>query len=223
MAVDFLPQSSLFIGIIPALALVYLVIRKWTGQFQEKLVFLLFVFGIISGFTVIFIEFYVGLFSLIEFIIIFRLIEIMGKTILLNLRRFQEKQQAVLYGLVLGLGFGSIYPPVSLFLINTVVVTYAEVVSVLIGSLGILFIQGSTGALIGYGVFKRKLLPSISIALIVHIIFHYLFFTLALAWTWVLIVGGLIAYMATMKKIVNPVLKQSERRKRTSKPDKNQE
>lgn len=217
MAVEFLPQSSLFLGIIPALALVYLIIRKWTGQYQEKLIFLLFVFGIISGFTVTFTEFYINLSNLIEFVILFRFIEIMAKTVILNLPRFQEKHQTVLYGAVLGLGFGSIYPPVSLLLINTVAVSPLEVVSVLIGSLGMLLIQGSTGALIGYGVFKRNLILPVGISLVFHIIYQYLLFNLAFLWTWTLFIGGIFVYFLVMKRIVFPVLKQSERRKRNIK------
>jgi len=217
MAVEFLPQSSLFLGIIPALALVYLIIRKWTGQYQEKLIFLLFVFGIISGFTVTFTEFYINLSNLIEFVILFRFIEIMAKTVILNLPRFQEKYQTVLYGAVLGLGFGSIYPPVSLLLINTVAVSPLEVVSVLIGSLGMLLIQGSTGALIGYGVFKRNLILPVGISLVFHIIYQYLLFNLAFLWTWTLFIGGIFVYFLVIKRIVFPVLRRSERRKRNIK------
>jgi hypothetical protein len=220
MAVDFLPQSSLFVGIIPALALVYLIIRKWTGQFQEKLVFLLFVFGIISGFTIIFVEFYIGFTTLIEYVIIFRFIEIMGKTIILNIPRFQEKQHTVLYGLVLGLGFGSIYPPVSLLLVNSIDVSFVHVMSILIGSLGMLLIQGSTGALIGFGVFKRKLLVFLTGSLVIQIVVQYLLFSLVLSWTWILIIAGILLYAIVMKKIVLPVSSQTERRKRVVKNNK---
>ena len=220
MAVDFLPQSSLFIGIIPALALVYLIIRKWQGQFQEKMVFLLFVFGIISSFTLIFVEFYIGFTTLLEFIIIFRLIELLGKMIILNLPRFQEKQETVLYGLVLGLGFGSIYPPVSLLLINTVAISQIEVLSVLLGSIGMIFLQGSTGALIGNGVFKRRIITPLIWAFVLHVFYQYLLFSLSLSLTWVLSIIGVVSYLLVMKFIVLPVSKQSDRRKRTVKKNK---
>lgn len=217
MAIEFLPQSSLFLGIIPALALVYLLLRIWTGKFQEKLIFLFFVFGIISGFIVTFIEFFINLSSLIEFVVLFRLIEIMGKTVILNFRRFQEKHQTVLYGAVLGLGFGSIYPPVSLLLVNTIAVSSLEIASVLIGSVGMLLIQGSTGALIGYGVFKRNLILPIGLSLVTHVLFQYLLFNLSLMWTWTLIIGGILAYVLVRKKIILPLLTQSKRRNRSMK------
>lgn len=217
MAVEFLPQSSLFLGIIPALALVYLLLRIWTGKFQEKLIFLFFVFGIISGFIVTFIEFFINLSSLIEFVVLFRLIEIMGKTVILNFRRFQEKHQTVLYGAVLGLGFGSIYPPVSLLLVNTIAVSSVEIASVLIGSVGMLLIQGSTGALIGYGVFKRNLILPIGLSLVTHVLFQYLLFNLSLMWTWTLLIGGILAYVLVRKKIIFPLLTQSKRRNRSMK------
>jgi MFS family permease len=169
---------------------------------------------------VTFVELYVNLIQVIEFIILFRLIELMFKTVILNLPRFQEKHQTVLYGLVLGLGFGSIYPPVSLLLINTLSVSTFEVFSVLIGSIGMLLIQGSTGALIGYGVFKRKLIMPVAVSLVFHVIFQYLLFELIFSWTWLLLIGGIITYWVILQKIVFPVLKQSKKRKRTEKTKK---
>jgi hypothetical protein len=219
MAVDFLPQSSLFIGIIPALALVYLVMRKWTEGFQERTVFLMFVLGIVSGFISVFIELYVNRIHFLEFIIIFRLLQLMIIIMVLNLPRFHNNPAIVLYGLVLGLGFGSIYPPVSLLLISVESVTSLDVISILIGSLGLMFLHGATGTLLGYGIFKRKLFETFLLSITLHVIVQYLFFDLSFRWIWILSVVGVIVYVITQKKILYTVLDQFKRRKQTKKFD----
>jgi hypothetical protein len=89
-----------------------------------------------------------------------------------------------------------------------------DIISVLIGSIGMILIQGSTGAILGYGVFKRNLIIPISLTLVLHVIFHYLLFELVFTWTWILFFGGIISYLISMQKIVYPVLDQSKRRKR---------
>ncbi len=218
MAVDFLPQSSLFIGIIPALALVYLVMRKWTEGFQERTVFLMFVIGIVSGFISVFIELYVNRIHFLEFIIIFRLLQLMIIIMVLNLPRFHDKPAIVLYGLVLGLGFGSIYPPVSLLLISAEsIVTSLDVLSILIGSLGLMFLHGATGTLLGYGIFKRKLFETFLLSITLHVIVQYLFFDLSFRWIWILSIVGVTVYVITQKKVLYTVLDQFNRRKRAKK------
>ncbi|MDG6218543.1 MAG: protease PrsW [Candidatus Thermoplasmatota archaeon] len=213
MAVDFLPQSSLFIGIIPALALIYLVMRKWTKDFKEKTVFIMFVIGIVSGFITVFLELYVNLVNQVEIILLFRLIQLMIITMVLNLPRLQGKQETVLYGLVLGLGVGSIYPPVSLLLISAESVILTDVISILLGALGLMLLHGATGTLIGYSIFKRKLFQIFVISLILQFIVQYLFFNLPLAWMWTLSIVGLIVYLVLQKMILYGVMEQSVRKK----------
>ncbi|HMA83046.1 MAG TPA: protease PrsW [Candidatus Thermoplasmatota archaeon] len=212
MAIGFLPQSSLFIGIIPALALVYLIIRKWTGQFQEKTVFLMFVIGIISGFFSAIIENSLFLQPLL-IITLFPLLEQLIKTMILNFPRFHEKQSTVLYGLVLGLGFGSIFPPVSLLLIAESSISSAEVISIFIGSLGLVFLHGASGALIGYGVFARKIPIMFLYSVLILVAANLLKFPNI---QWITLVLGILMYWIVMTKVVYPVLKQSIRRKRNA-------
>ena len=102
-----LPQASLFLGIIPALVILYFSLKGYEGQYKEKNMFISFLIGIIAGFISVIIEqvtIGVGIF----FIVLFPLLEQLFKTIFLNIRRLQEKQVTIIYGLTLGLGFGSV-------------------------------------------------------------------------------------------------------------------
>ena len=47
---DVIPQTSLFLGIIPALILLYISLKGYEGHYKEKNIFLTFVVGIILGF-----------------------------------------------------------------------------------------------------------------------------------------------------------------------------
>ena len=111
---NFIPQTSLFIGIIPALIILYIGLKGYEGHFKDKLIFLTFIVGIIIGFISAVIELFTRDIGLIIYIILFPVLEQLSKTIVLNLGRFQEKQETTIYGLSLGLGFGSVFTPAAI-------------------------------------------------------------------------------------------------------------
>ena len=157
MANIMLPQASLFLGIIPALILLYISLKGYEGHYKDKFVFLSFVAGIVAGFISVLVETFtmaVGIF----FIILFPVLEQLFKTIILNIGRLQGKKETVIYGLSLGLGFGSIFTPFSMI---TVQFQAGEsmylIISAVIGSVGIILLHGATGICIGYGIYTRKL------------------------------------------------------------------
>ena len=70
-----LPQALLFLGIIPALLLLYLSLKGFEGLYKDRTIFLIFVAGIIAGFITVLIEYYtvgVGLLFIILFPEMFR-------------------------------------------------------------------------------------------------------------------------------------------------------
>ena len=78
-----LPETLLFVGIIPALVLMFISLKGYDGYYKDKIVFLTFISGIIAGFISILIEWYtvgVG----IWFIILYPILEQLFKTIILN-------------------------------------------------------------------------------------------------------------------------------------------
>ena len=217
---NFIPQTSLFIGIIPALIILYIGLKGYEGYFKDKLIFLTFIVGIIIGFISAVIELFTRDIGLIIYIILFPVLEQLFKTIVLNLGRFQEKQETTIYGLSLGLGFGSVFTPAAIIMGNFQEINVAFIAAI-IGSFGIILFHAATGALIGYGVYSHKLSTYLTSAILLQIpittvigvtnIFNISYLQISL------VVYGIIIYWYVAKKIMPRILKESQRRKRTQK------
>lgn len=148
-----LPQALLFMGIIPALVLLFISLKGYDNYYKDRVVFLTFIAGLIIGVLSVIIEAYTASVG-IYFIILFPVLEQLFKTIVLNIGRFHGNKETPIYGLSLGLGFGSIFIPSSIILLNiqgsydNITLAYA-----LIGAIGIILIHAATGVCIGYGVY----------------------------------------------------------------------
>jgi hypothetical protein len=217
---NFIPQTSLFIGIIPALIILYIGLKGYEGYFKDKLIFLTFIVGIILGFISAVIELFTRDIGLITYIILFPVLEQLSKTIVLNLGRFQEKQETTIYGLSLGLGFGSVFTPAAIIMGNFQEINVAFIAAI-VGSFGIILVHAATGAIIGYGVYSQKLPTHLTFAILLQIpittvigvtnLFSISYLQISL------VVYGIIMYWYATKKIMPRILKESQRRKRTQK------
>jgi hypothetical protein len=221
MSLSILPQSSLFLGIIPALILIYISLKDWQGEYVEKTLFIMFVFGIILGFIAALVEIFT-VSSGILLVVLFPVLEQVMKLAVLNLRRFHGKRSTVIYGLSIGLGFGSIFTPVSMILASVEAISNVALLAILLGSIGIIFIHGATGAIIGYGVYEEKTFTYYIYAVLIHLPVTLWFFLTGYYNMSQLQVGiivyGIIVYWYVKKHIVENVLKQTENRKRTRQP-----
>jgi hypothetical protein len=213
-----LPQASLFLGIIPALILLYLSLKGYEGYYKEKNIFLTFIIGIVAGVASVLLEILtigVG----ILFIILFPLMEQLFKTIILNIGRLQEKRETTVYGLSLGLGFGSIFTPYSMVTSNVQATDAFLFILIILGSIGIILLHGATGVCIGYGIYAGKLSKYFMFAVILEIPITALIFLTTLYEIEYLQIGltvyGLIIYWYATKKIMTRIL--SQRRKRSRK------
>jgi hypothetical protein len=215
-----IPSTSLFLGIIPALIFLYISIKGHEDYLKHKNIYLAFIGGIIAGFIAAVLEIYTGDVP-IYFIVAFPIFEQLFKTIILNLRRLQEKKETVIYGLTLGLGFGSVATSASIIRGTFQAGDYLTLGLVIGGSCGIIMLQGATGALIGYGVFRRKLSIYLTFAVILQILVNSgLFIVQVLPVGYVvtyLFITGLILYWYAIKKILPKILVEGQRRKRTHK------
>jgi hypothetical protein len=217
---NFIPQTSLFIGIIPALIILYIGLKDYEGHFKDKIIFLTFIVGIIIGFISAVIEIFTRDVGLIIYIILFPVLEQLSKTIVLNLGRFQEKQETTIYGLSLGLGFGSVFTPAAIILGNFQEINIAFIAAI-VGSFGIILFHAATGAIIGYGVYSHKLSTYLTFAILLQIpitavigitnLFSIGYLQISL------VVYGIIVYWYAIKKIMPRILEESQRRKRTQK------
>ncbi|MBN2066485.1 MAG: protease PrsW [Candidatus Thermoplasmatota archaeon] len=220
---DVLPQASLFLGIIPALLLLYIVLKGYEGMYKDKTVFLTFVVGIILGFIAAVVRSFT-LPGMIAYIVLLAFFEQLLKTIVLNMRRFQRKQETTIYGLSLGLGFGSVFTP---FLIvagsASIVGDTTAFAAVAAGSLGIILFHAAMGVFIGYGIYEGKLLKFLFIAIGLQLPFNALmdwsrfypnvyFFYAQLA----LILYGLFVFWYVVKKVMPQLLVKGKKRKRSN-------
>jgi hypothetical protein len=225
---DVIPQTSLFLGIIPALILLYVGLKGYEGYYKEKTIFLTFVIGIIIGFIAAMARSFT-LPLLIIFIILFAFFEQLFKTIILNLGRFHEKKETVIYGLSLGLGFGSVFTPFLIISVSSLITNdFNSLLLIVIGSLGIILFHGSTGLFIGYGIYSRELTKYLFTAIIIQIPFNFIIDLMiissddtSLLLKIVIVIGlviyGLIIFWYTNKKILPKILIENQRRIRSKK------
>jgi hypothetical protein len=209
-----LPQASLFLGIIPALFILFLGLKGYDGYYKEKNVFLSFIIGIILGMVSIVME--LSVFSTEIFILLiflYPILEQILKLMVLNIRRLQENKSTVIYGLTLGLGFGSIYAPISLILLNNYETeSFLFILSVIIGSTGMIFLHSATGILIGYGVFSKKIVKYYIISIIITIPFTAFFYSAEIYLLFLLIIPGIIIFWYSRSKIMIKILKQNRKK-----------
>ncbi len=215
-----IPQMSLFLGIIPALLLLWIGLRGYEGMYKDKNIFLTFIVGIIIGFIAALIELFtaeVGIF----YIILFPVLEQMFKVIVLNIGRFHEKQETVIYGLSLGLGFGSIFTPASLLILGSQIQDNFTVLFIIVGSIGIILYQAAAGVFIGYGVFSGRLTTYIFASIFAEIpLTATIFITeyIQKPYLQVLIVAyGAVVFWYAIQRIMPRIRANYERRKRTLK------
>ena len=217
---SFIPQTSLFIGIVPALIVLYIGLKGYEGHFKDKLIFLTFIVGIIIGFISAVIELLTQNVGLLFYIMLFPILEQLFKTIILNIGRFQEKQETTIYGLCLGLGFGSVFTPAAIILGNFQEVNLSFIAAI-IGSFGIILFHAGTGVLIGYGVYVHKLSTYLTIAILLHFVITTVIgvsnlFQVSYLQI-ILVIYGIIIYWYATKRIMPRILSESQRRKRTQK------
>lgn len=148
--------GAVIFGISTALLIIWLSLRKYSGFYSDKTLFKSLVIGFILGFTASLIEsltYEVGFLFLILFPFVEQFLKFLG----INLPSYQGRKDSIIYGLVMGLGFGSIFAPL------LIVVAFKSlkpnllmmVVSLLLGAGYILF-HGGTGCMLGYGIYKGE-------------------------------------------------------------------
>ena len=208
-----LPQASLFLGIIPALFLLFLGLKGFDGYYKDKIVFLSFIIGIILGVISAAMEI-LSLSLGILIIVLFPILEQILKLIILNVSRFQKQKSTVIYGLSLGLGFGSVFTPISIILANFETDSIIIIASVIIGSFGIILLQAGTGIILGYGVFTGKILKYFLLTIIIHIPFTAWFFLTGIyqiEQTQILLIFyGLVVYWYSSNKIMKNILDKTK-------------
>ena len=216
---DFPVQAVLFLGIIPALLLLFISLKGYDGYYKEKTIFLTFVIGIILGVITIIIRLLINPQSyLIVFIIIYAFFEQLIKLIILNIGRLQYKKETIIYGLSIGLGFGTIFTP---FLIiaggfyGQNDITFLSLVA--FGSFGFILFHAASGVFIGFGVYSGKIIKYLLFVILLQIPFNLLaeytrfylsdyfaYFQIAL------VLYGAIIFTYVIKKIMPRIIEKNK-------------
>ena len=174
------------LGFGVALALMYLVLRKYTYPaveepfFSDPAFFKLFTVGLIAG-TGIFIAytFFNGAWGSIFVALMFALVSELAKLIVLNLRRFHGKSDSLFYGFGLGIGVGCTFSFGFIFYASSSV----DELGMGDASLWIFFalyalhtvlIHTATGLTIGEGIAKRRPFEFLLQALIISVAYQLL-------------------------------------------------
>ncbi|MEM4257643.1 MAG: protease PrsW [Candidatus Thermoplasmatota archaeon] len=220
-----IPQASLFLGIIPALLLLFVGLKGFQGLYKEKNIFLSFVVGIFLGVIAAIMQSFTIL--TIVYVVLLAFINQLLKTMILNIGRLQEQRVTVIYGLSLGLGFGSAFTPMIILAVDRLVTTDMTVQAVLvIGTLGIILFHGATGAFLGYGIYLGKTMKYLFMAIFVELAFDVLL-GITIAYSRpesILVVSGctigLVCYGAVLflyvtQKMMPKILDEYQRRKRS--------
>jgi hypothetical protein len=220
-------QAVLFLGIIPALFIMWISLKGYEGYYKDKSIFLTFVIGIIFGVIAVVVRLVISpLPLLIVFIILFAFFEQLFKTIVLNLRRLHIKKEATIYGLSLGLGFGSSFTP--FMIIAESMSGYSSnyfLILAAIGSLGIILFHSATSAYIGFGIYSGKLTRYLLIAILIQLPFNAIIdatriLSLRTYFPHIqagLVIYGLIVFIYVIKRIMPQILEQKKGRKRSKK------
>ena len=222
-------QAILFLGIIPALFFLYIALKGYEGYYKDKTIFLTFIIGIFLGILVAIVRLVINPLPLmVIYVVLFAFFEQLFKTIVLNIGRLQYKKETTIYGLSLGLGFGSSFTP---FLViagslsgqsNTTFLTL-----VAFGSFGFILFHAASGIFIGYGIFSGKMTKYLFIAIIlqipfnvisdltrIQIIYSSFYYPVYQA---AIVVYGAVIFIYAIKKVMPKILGENERRKRSKK------
>lgn len=222
---------GLFFGLVPAMSLLYILLHRFEGQFNERRSFFAFFVGLGAGLVATLLQLFLGPGAQTRWEVLpvyaglFGLVNALLLAIVLNSRRYRGRPDTPFYGLAAGLGFGALNV---LFLVGNAVRQLgsgrgsALVEALSLSFVGLYFIgsilvHAAVGAWVGRGSAHQDLLPEILRGALAEALYFSGFFLLfheALG-TFVPLVGvaaaiGLIAYV--LRTVLQPIVPPEVRR-----------
>jgi hypothetical protein len=187
---------SSIIGFVPAVLLLYILLRRYEEYIGDKNIFLAFAVGLIVGMIITvfhmvsddFILSHLDL-SFIVYVVLFALFEELAKLVILNLPRLHLKYETTYYGAGLGLGIGSMaIIAISFKLFFDDPSAFGNpwtLIGLVILSFNFSLLHSSTGVMVGYGCAKGDVFYYFVRAVIAHAVYNL--FLLPFMW-------GVVAY-----------------------------
>lgn len=181
---DLLTIASAAAGFAPALALLFLTLRKYTYPavekpfFDDRKLFAFFALGIVLGMVLFAFEAWGQTASSSETLILiilgFAAMECLMKLVILNFPRFQRKVDTAFYGVSMGLGISSTYTFATIYVsaLSLETVTAVDMIAFSLLGLQLVLLHGATTAFIGIGVARGEVKPYLAEAMLVHIAYN---------------------------------------------------
>jgi hypothetical protein len=158
---------AFLIGIVPAITLLYFTLKSYEKYINDKHLFFAILTGLFLGTLVAFFHLAIwgsdvaksySIITLILLIVSFAIFEGLVKVVFVQLKRFEAGFETTYYGATFGLIIGASVTMGRTYLTFFVYdVTVYDVVGVLLFAMAIIFMNGATGAWLGYGHHKRDL------------------------------------------------------------------
>lgn len=161
------------ITIAPALALMFFLLGKYEGKFDEKQTFLTFIFGIIVCSFSMLLAWLISAGSITTLILLIPVICTVAEMLLLNRRKLSGTSNSVFYGTAFGLGFGAVVGAYfSIFYLDMLSKFYPDMLLWIFAAMTLLLTHTSSGILISFGAFQKRrkyMLLSLGLKIIFYI------------------------------------------------------
>jgi len=224
---------AFLIGIVPAITLLYYTLKEYESTLKDELLFFSILTGLFLGIVVSFFHLvisaelpYLNIITLVLVVVSFALFENIVKVVFVQLRRFGAEFTTTYYGATFGIIVGASITMGRTYEFFSSDLAVVEMVGIVIFALAIIFMNGATGAWIGFGHHDQNLRWSLISAILVSIPFNLLVF-----WWYLFhyafepdfedltLIGGALAYavfvfMYSYFRIMPEALPEKERRKR---------
>lgn len=190
---------AMVLGIGPALALMYLVVRNYTYPkveqpfFSDPTFFMLLVVGMIAGAVLFFVMVAMQLATNFVYMVVLAAIEAMVLVVVMNLRRFRGKSDSVFYGYALGLGMSCGFATGICFVTaSTIESVDASVVVLIAIAVSMALMLGACGTVVGEGIARHRVMEFALQAMIPLIVYNILLTVLLQGGE----MGGMVVYYA---------------------------
>lgn len=178
---------AMVLGIGPALALMYFIVRDYTYPrveqpfFSDPRFFGLFMVGLVAGSIIFFALSMFKFASNVLYMMILAIIEMLAMMVVMNLKRFRGMSDSVFYGYGLGLGMSSGISTGICFTLASVIETFDwSAVTLVILSISISLMIGACGTNVGEGIARnlplqytmQGLLPLMVFNMLLTVVLH---------------------------------------------------
>lgn len=183
---DMMFGIAMVLGIGPALALMYLVVRNYTYPrveqpfFSDSTFFMLFFGGLVMGSVLFFGMRMFGFASNMIYMVLMGVVEVLAMTVVMNLKRFRGKSDSVFYGYGIGLGMScglSIGICYSMTALTDDIPVDASIIYLVIIAISLSLITGACGTNVGEGIARHRPMEYSLQAVLLIVAYNLLFYT----------------------------------------------